>query len=225
MGSDDLFHKRKARSAKQLERKQARRDSYDRVLIVCEGAKTEPHYLKEVIDYYQLNSANVEVDGRCGSAPSSIVAYAQQRYITEKNKNDPFDKVYCVFDRDSHTTYKTALRDIAQLSPRDVFQAITSVPCFEYWLLLHYVFTQQPFYAVGKKSGCDQLITELKKYLPDYAKGNTGIYKQIMQQTPQAIAYSERILQQAKQIHSNNPSTMMHLLIQYLQGLAESSKK
>jgi hypothetical protein len=43
MGSEDLFHKRKARSANKLARKKANRASYDRILIVCEGEKTEPH--------------------------------------------------------------------------------------------------------------------------------------------------------------------------------------
>ncbi|MBE8232515.1 MAG: hypothetical protein HAW67_02180 [Endozoicomonadaceae bacterium] len=36
MGSEDLFHKRKARSANKLARKKAKRASYDRVLIVCD---------------------------------------------------------------------------------------------------------------------------------------------------------------------------------------------
>ena len=46
MGSDDLFHKRKARTAELHRRRVARRAPYDRVLIVCEGAKTEPNYFK-----------------------------------------------------------------------------------------------------------------------------------------------------------------------------------
>ena len=44
MGSEDLFHKRKAKSAEQLERRKAKRSPYEKVLIVCEGEKTEPNY-------------------------------------------------------------------------------------------------------------------------------------------------------------------------------------
>jgi hypothetical protein len=47
MGSDNLFHKRKARQIESLRRKKARRASYETVLIVCEGEKTEPNYFKE----------------------------------------------------------------------------------------------------------------------------------------------------------------------------------
>lgn len=53
-GSDDLFHKRKAKMALDLARRRARRASYDRVLIVCEGAKTEPNYLRNLIDFLEL---------------------------------------------------------------------------------------------------------------------------------------------------------------------------
>ena len=42
MGSDDLFHK--AKKARDLARKAGRRKGKERVLIVCEGAKTEPNY-------------------------------------------------------------------------------------------------------------------------------------------------------------------------------------
>jgi hypothetical protein len=48
MGSDNLFHKRKVRRAASLRRTAARRDSYDTVLIVCEGEKTEPNYFREL---------------------------------------------------------------------------------------------------------------------------------------------------------------------------------
>jgi hypothetical protein len=40
MGTDDLFHKRKARKAESHRRKKAMRAPYERVLIVCEGMKT-----------------------------------------------------------------------------------------------------------------------------------------------------------------------------------------
>lgn len=39
MGTDNLFHKRKAKSAKGLQRRAAKRDAYAKVLIVCEGEK------------------------------------------------------------------------------------------------------------------------------------------------------------------------------------------
>lgn len=43
----------KERQQKQLERKQGRRASYDRILIVSEGSKTEPNYLKARTIFFQ----------------------------------------------------------------------------------------------------------------------------------------------------------------------------
>lgn len=46
MGSDDLHHKRKLEANRSLARTKNNREPYDRVLIVCEGQKTEPDYLE-----------------------------------------------------------------------------------------------------------------------------------------------------------------------------------
>ena len=51
MGSEDLFHKRKAKSVKQLARNKSKRAPYDKVLIVCEGTKTEPYYFTDARNY------------------------------------------------------------------------------------------------------------------------------------------------------------------------------
>lgn len=109
MGSDDLFHKRKAKNAKNLQRKRARREVYDKILIVCEGEKTEPNYFKEAREHFRLNTVNVEVRGDCSSDPMNIVNFAKQRYREEKDAGDPFNHVYCVFDKDDHASYQHAI--------------------------------------------------------------------------------------------------------------------
>lgn len=101
MGTDDLFRKRKAKNLADLKRRAVRRESYAKILIVCEGEKTEPNYFIGARDHYKLNTANVEVTGECGSDPMSIVNFAKQRYRQEKDLGDSFDKVFCVFDKDT----------------------------------------------------------------------------------------------------------------------------
>lgn len=46
------------RQRKQLERKLNRRASYDRILIVSEGSKTEPNYFREIRAAHRLQTAN-----------------------------------------------------------------------------------------------------------------------------------------------------------------------
>jgi hypothetical protein len=76
MRSDNLYHKRKAKAADRLGSRQARRSPYDKVLIICEGEKTEPNYFNELIASYGLNTVNVDIDGSCGSSPKSVLERA-----------------------------------------------------------------------------------------------------------------------------------------------------
>ncbi|MGK8843839.1 RloB domain-containing protein [Serratia marcescens] len=69
MGTDNLFHKRKAKGRAELSRKGKGKSVSEKILIVCEGGKTEPNYLKEMKKHYKLETASViEVCGdECGS--------------------------------------------------------------------------------------------------------------------------------------------------------------
>jgi len=49
------------RQKKQLERKLGQRASYDRILIVSEGTKTEPNYFKDIRAVYRLQKAHIGV--------------------------------------------------------------------------------------------------------------------------------------------------------------------
>ncbi len=221
MGSDDLHHKRKARRARDLVRRKSSRAPYDRVLIVCEGSKTEPNYLRELIDCLKLSSANVEVDGNCDSSPISVVKHAKRRYREEQHKGDAFDHVFCIFDKDTHTTYTRAISMSSASLPAGVFQNILSVPCFEYWLLLHFAFRTHPYTASGDKSACARVIDELRAYMPSYAKGDKNIFKKLMARTDRAVEHSKQALKQAKINGTDNPTTMMHDLVEYLRPLKD----
>jgi len=221
VGSDDLFHKRNARRARDLARKRARRASYNRVLIVCEGAKTEPNYLRKLINFLELNTANVVVDGDSDSSPVSVVEHSKKRYNEEKRTGDGFDRVFCVFDKDVHESYTRALDEVEKVKPKNIFKAITSVPCFEYWLLLHYEFSTKPFVVTGTKSACANLIDHLKKFFPAYSKGNANTYNEVKSQTSDAIDRSKRVLKQAQENGRDNPATLMHELVEYLHHLKD----
>lgn len=214
--NDKLFHKKREKSKKDLERKKAKRSSFEKVLIVCEGAKTEPNYFKEMKDYYQLNTADVVVDGNCGSDPWSVYQHAQELVKNAKADNDPYDKIYCVFDKDKHTTYQQV---IAAIVNKKNFIAINSVPCFEYWLLLHFVYTAKPFSASGNKSICDKTNDELKKHLPDYQKGALGIFRKLVSKLDTAKINAQRSLRDSESNQTDNPSTSVHILVHYLQNL------
>ncbi|MEX2130014.1 MAG: RloB family protein [Pseudohongiellaceae bacterium] len=219
MGTDNLFHKRKARTAATLQRRVDKRDPYAKVLIVCEGEKTEPHYFNELRNHYGLNTANVEVCGDCGSAPNNVLAYAKQRYREELGAGDAFDKVFCVFDKDAHPSYTNVLTAIAAAKPARIFEAINSVPCFEYWLLLHFNYSTKPYQPLPGRSTGDQVLSDLCGYMAHYKKGAGDVFLKLISQLEFAKQNSARALREAERSDTDNPSTRVHELVNYLQEI------
>lgn len=218
MGSDDLFHKRKAKNNRELARKNGKRAVYDKVLIVCEGSKTEPYYFSDARNYHKLNTLNIHIEGT-GKDPLSLVTHAKALYQEAERLGDAYDKVYCVFDKDQHSTYQQALDFISKLSPKSVWFEITSVPCFEYWLLLHFVYTSQPFYSVEGISSSQQAEEKLKTYMPNYSKGNKFIYSDLIGQINIAINHAKQIDLEATRNETDNPSTKIYELVEVIRNI------
>lgn len=112
------------------------REPYDRVLIICEGSKTEPLYFIGIRNRYRLNLANVAVVNE-GSAPITVVKTALDHQNRELNLGEKYDVVFCVFDRDEHETFDEA----CALAKANKLKLARSWPCFEFWLLLHFGYT------------------------------------------------------------------------------------
>lgn len=223
MGTDNLFHKRKAKGIRNLKRRRANRQHYSKVLVVCEGEKTEPHYFKGLKDHYGLNSAIIEICNSRGSDPYSIFTFAKQRYRDEKATGDPFDRVYCVFDKDNHKTYEKTLEAIRKVKPEKTFKAVNSVPCFQYWLLLHFYYTTRPYSPLPKNSACNQVLADLEKHLPCYTKGDMNIFLKLINKIDFAKKNARKSWKVATQADTDNPTTLVHNLVDYLQNIKNSA--
>lgn len=70
---------REPKPIKSLQRKKPYRYPYDRVMIVCEGGKTERYYFEDLRSKFKLKTANVEVYGQ-GSDPGSLVKFALKKF-------------------------------------------------------------------------------------------------------------------------------------------------
>lgn len=216
MGTDNLFHKRKA---KKLERQKPTRKLYEKVLIVCEGSKTEPNYFNELKDHYEIDTANIRISGECGSDPISVVRHGEELFREAARTSEPFDKVYCVFDRDNHANFDEAITLLNSLRPANTFKEITSTPCFELWFILHFVYTSVPLESVGLKSCGARTLEELEKYWPNYAKGVNGSFNYLLEQLETAKAFGARLLVESERTGSINPLTKVHELVSYLQQI------
>jgi hypothetical protein len=217
MGKDNQpKHRQKARD---LRRRAARTAPYERVLIVCEGEKTEPLYFKEIRHEYRLSTANVQVwPSSSGTDPLNVVDYAALLF----NKGDrakqiqprAFDLLFAVFDRDEHTTFNQALERAKALDGRlknDLgepvsFRAIASVPCFELWLLLHFDDVYAPIHR-------QKVYTSLNRYLPDYKKGQGGHWVATKSKLDYATQRAEAMARTTTAENGSNPYTDVHKLV------------
>ena len=226
MGQDNQpKHRQKARD---LKRRTAQRAPYERLLIVCEGGKTEPHYFKEIRHEYRLATANVQVwPCALGTQPIQVVEYTEhlfrkgdcQRSILE----GAFDQIFAVFDRDDHLTYHSALakaaalngkltNDLGKLVP---FHAIASVPCFELWLLLHFVDVFAPLHR-------DEVYARLKQeHLPGYDKGQGGHWAATKHHLNIATQRAQARAAATTAHDGTEPYTGIHQLVSWLTHLKD----
>ncbi|MCB0105425.1 MAG: RloB domain-containing protein [Caldilineaceae bacterium] len=210
---------KRSRSTRFPDRRPPRREPYDRILIVIEGSKTELYYFQLLIDKLKLSTANIEVDPDSGSAPQSVVRHAKQQYKQSLRSGDGFDRVYCVFDKDQHPGYQDAINAVKTAQPANVFYVAPSVPCFEYWLLLHFEYTTKPYAQRGQRSPADCVKDDLRQYLPAYDKSDLHTFEEVMPHVDTAIEHARRANSAAKRNDTDNPSTGVNLLVEYLQNL------
>lgn len=215
--SDQLYKKRQARGIKFHKRTMRNKNN---VLIVCEDGKSSPKYFEDLIKHYNLKKIKVS-GAECGSAPISVVEYAVDKYNKDKKKyRVGYDKVYCVIDRDTHDSYTEAHQKILGLQKRKSnkipIEEILSVPCFEFWLLLHFKQTSKDFATNCNLSPCEQLIKdELSKKITGYNKGRKDIFSKTKEKIPDAINNAEAI----EKDYKNNKAgsyTDIHKLIKSL---------
>ena len=114
------------------------------ILVLSEGAITEPEYLDGFVDYTKNPRVDVEIVGGVG-VPRTIVESAkaaekrnQKRALRERDDNLQYDQIWCVFDTDDHPN----VGDAIQIAHDNGIELAISNPCIELWLWLH--FADQP---------------------------------------------------------------------------------
>lgn len=199
-----------------LKRKGPQRNQYETILIVCEGEKTEPNYLNEIKNDLKISTVTIYKNTK-GLKPDEVLSTAKKEY---KRANEGYDRIYCVFDEDEHSTYKDTIHRIKQ-KPKNIkckIYAINSAPCFEIWLLLHFEYTTKQYHT-PRCSICDGVIKELEKYIPEYSKNYINLYLEIKDKTKFAIDNAKKLRAYCESNEVNHPYTNMDVLVEDLQKL------
>jgi hypothetical protein len=183
-----------------------------RILIVCEGERTEPNYFNAIRETLPPHVVKVEVEGKGMNTISLVREVIRLR--NERNSSDfPHDQTWAVFDKDDFPAdnFDNAITMCGQHN----IKAAYSNQAFELWYILHFEDRQTGMHR-------DEYKKRLSKHLGEtYKKNDPGLemYKKITTKGSEAEA-----IRRAKHLKENashppssaNPSTTVFELIEEL---------
>lgn len=206
-----------ARSANSFKRPDSHLKPQPTILVICEDSKSGKQYLDDAKHHFRIDVI-VEI-AHCGKTdPKGIVTEAL-------NRQGKFDQIFCAIDRDNHETFDEALI-LAKTSKK--ITLITSYPCFEFWLLLHFGYCRKPYSPVGGFSAGYRVTRDLRTCpgMNNYDKGaNESIFKILLNRLPDARKNAVNVLNEAIICGDMNPSTKLHELLDVFEKLSKPQSK
>ncbi|MGE4539287.1 MAG: RloB family protein [Desulfovibrio sp.] len=193
-------------------RVQTKRKPKPRILILCEGEKTEPLYFKALKGdpaYKNLSSIDIIVSDTKPNTAKELVNLAIKLKKEASKQDNPLFEIWVIIDKDGYTKHAEAF----DLALKNTINIAFSSICFEYWILLHFLYTTKQF------ANCDEVINFLSKNgVPNYKK-NLNIYDLIKTKKCSAIAHAKKLRGALPDLHTGtlpyklNPYTNIDALV------------
>lgn len=187
----------KRKPKRNVGRKHGTRSPKDTIVIVCEGCQTEPKYFGALRKKHRLSNVTVKIVKGSGGAQTAVVEKAKKL-----NNALRYDQTWCVFDCEGIEQRPQFDRAISS-AKKEHFDVAVSNPCFEYWLLLHFEFSDAPC------SECNDALRKLKRHVPEYTKSMD--FDAFIEQIDQAVENARKI-ENCK--NYPNPCTTVHTLVE-----------
>lgn len=214
---------RKAAASSSFQRPSRQRPIGRRIIISCEGEKTEYGYFEDIRKSLRMEPNKIIVVKPPGSDPLGVVREAlAERNDREQNQQwVEEDMAWAVFDGDEHIAnnmenWRQALR-LAQ--ENDIRLAISN-PSFEYWYLLHY--QAQTGHVTRQRA-----MHLLKGHLPMYEKSHVLYRDELQSRTTEAISRAKLVahLAEANALSAySNPCTHVWELVEIVLSLQKESR-
>lgn len=196
-----------------IRRRPPQREPKHRILIVCEGAETEPGYFRDYRNDVRNPRVHVEPVGAAG-VPMTVVSRAIElrdlaaaRARAERDDNLRWDEVWVVFDVDEHPRVEEAKLKAEAAG----IECAVSNPCFELWALLH--FTKQQAHIER-----DDVASKLRKYMPGYQKRLD--YEAMKPGYPKAVDRARSLAEEANRFGEpgRNPTSGVYRLTENIRS-------
>ena len=164
-----------------------------RILIACEGEKTEYGYFEDIRKSLRMEPNKIIVLKPEASDPLGIVKQAleERTYRQQEKEWDEDDVAWAVFDGDEHKAHNIEnWRQALQIAQEKGIHLAISNPNFEYWYLLHY--QDQAGYLTRQ-----QAKRLLKTHVPKYEKSDVFYQEELQSRTEAAIIRAKQAAHQA----------------------------
>ena len=210
---------RKSRAVRRISRKDPVRSPALRIVVVAEGAKTEPHYLRTFDRLHgDQSSAKLIVIPDAGDPRAVVERAIEESRESKRDRLGSQDAVWAMFDRDDHSRFDEA-KDMAR---GNGIRLAISNPCFELWGILHY----QEYNAPLDRHDCQKKLGEL---CPGYSNKKGKVFDDpavIGSKYRDAVERAENsLIRRRKEGDPNgNPSTTVHRLTEHILSLSGSAR-
>ncbi|MCB9738907.1 MAG: RloB domain-containing protein [Deltaproteobacteria bacterium] len=159
-----------------FQRPVASRRPRSKVVLACEGRKTEPANFRAVKSYLRDAALNIRILRHDTTDPLRIVEQVVDHVddLRTQRRWTKGDAAFAILDGDEHWQSEAQRRrwdDAVRLAQRRDIQLAISNPSFELWYLLHFVEQRAPLTA-------KQAIHALRQHLAAYDKAK-GYFREL----------------------------------------------
>ena len=178
----------------------------NRILILCEGKKTEPNYFSKFpVDI----DVKIDVDGS-GANTLSLVEDAIRIGKEAASRHQNYNQIWCVFDRDSFPAEN--FNKAFTVAERNKIRIAYSNQCIELWFLLHYIFFDS---AIDRK---DYIVKLSELMGRKYEKNSDEMYALLKSKQSTAIKNAKKLSKCYFPCNpeKDNPSTNVQDLVEAL---------
>ncbi|MCH5264517.1 MAG: RloB domain-containing protein [Lachnospiraceae bacterium] len=228
MGTDDLFKKRREeRKQRRFAYRQPKANSF---LIVTEGECTEPFYFQGlqkqirdgiggVVDVVEL--PRIDIYGE-GYSTSKLIEKTDE---IVSRANVMYQNIWVVFDKDDFGDFDKAIKEGEERG----YRVAWSNPSFEYWLYLHFHFSDSALHRADWNRKLNEIFAEYHLGNGEYQKNDTNIHSLVDQYdgVNTAIKNAKRRMAEFEAEKDNpstyNPGTTVYMLVEELKKYLDES--
>lgn len=178
----------------------------NRILILCEGKKTEPNYFSK---FPVKIDVKIDVEGS-GKNTLSLVEEAIRIGKEAARRHKNYNQIWCIFDRDSFPAEN--FNKAFTVAERNKIRIAYSNQCIELWFLLHYIFFDS---AIDRKDYIVKLSELMER---KYEKNSDETYALLKSKQSTAIKNARQLSKRYLPCNpeKDNPSTNVQELVEAL---------